>query len=126
MNMLPIRCAPTGSAPEVNTDDHITFLVSPINIAVRLDHLLQRIAPVDDRLELTCFYQFGEIDKIFRRRDRCPTYERLAASHRSPAHLYELRGPRNSLKVGPFLLERFQGVQKRALAYCVKYDVIGL
>ena len=32
-------------------DDHAAFLVSLLDIAVRLDHFFQRIAPVDDRLD---------------------------------------------------------------------------
>ena len=42
-----------GSVVMINSYDHVPLLVSRLDVPVGLDHLLQRIASVDHRFELT-------------------------------------------------------------------------
>ena len=44
--------------------DDIPLFMSFFNIPVSLDDLVQRIAPVDDRFDLSCLKQFFKEDKI--------------------------------------------------------------
>ena len=46
-------------------DDHISFFMPLLNIAVRLDDLLQRIDPVNGRFELARLDQFFEHEQVF-------------------------------------------------------------
>ena len=42
-----------GSVVMINSYDHVPLLVSRLDVPVSLDHLLQRIASVDHRFEIT-------------------------------------------------------------------------
>ena len=53
-------------------DDHISFFVPFVHVAVRLGNLLQWIDPVDDRSDLPRFNEFFEEDEIFGFRRRPP------------------------------------------------------
>ena len=46
-------------------DDHISLFMPLLDIAVRLDDLLQRINPVYDRFKLARLDQFFEQEQVF-------------------------------------------------------------
>ena len=46
-------------------NDHISLFMPLLDIAVRLDDLLQRIDPVNDRFELARLDQFFEQEQVF-------------------------------------------------------------
>jgi hypothetical protein len=46
-------------------DDDISLFVSFVDISVRLDDLLQRIAPIDNRFQLSCFSKLFDGEQVF-------------------------------------------------------------
>jgi hypothetical protein len=46
-------------------DDDISLFVSFVDIPVRLDDLLQRIAPIDNRFQLSCFSKLFDGEQVF-------------------------------------------------------------
>ena len=45
-------------------DDHVPLLVTLLDVPECLDHLLERIGPVDDRLQLSGLDEILEEDKV--------------------------------------------------------------
>src|ERR1700722_9597056 len=59
-----------------NDNDDVSLLVPLLDVPVGLDDLLQWVASVDNRLELSRLHQFLEQRKIARRESRCSTVNR--------------------------------------------------
>ena len=57
---------PAGSCTDSigDGDDDIALLVSLLDVPVGFDDLLQRVSPVDDRLELPCLGELPELDEM--------------------------------------------------------------
>lgn len=47
-----------------HSDDDVALFVPLIDIAVRVDNLLQRIVSIDDRFDLPCFDKLFDENKI--------------------------------------------------------------
>ena len=50
----------------LHSDDDISLFVPFFDIPVRLGHLFQRIASIDDRFYLSCLNQLCEEEQVFR------------------------------------------------------------
>ncbi len=68
-------------------DDDISLLAPGVDVGVCLDDALERIAPIDNRFELTCLGQFREEAHVIRALGGRFSDDFLVAGHRHPRYL---------------------------------------
>ena len=69
-----------------HNDDDISLFVASFDVPMSLGDLLQRITSIDDRLQLSRFYEVFEEDEIFRLRLRYPADYSFASAYEGPRH----------------------------------------
>ena len=106
--------------------DNISPFAPGVHIAVSLDDLLERIAPIDDRLECSRPGELREQTQIIWS-PRCWSCDDLpAAGHRHPRDLKHVRQPTQHYEQASSLAERAFAAREPSGAGRIHNDVIGL
>jgi hypothetical protein len=110
----------------LDVDDDAPLFVPSINIGMSLDNPFQRIAPVDDRFELSGLRQLLQKIHILGALGCRPGEDSLAARHCGPRYLSHLREPGDNHEKTSMLVKRGLALRKRGRAGCNENDVVGL
>ena len=93
---------------------------------MRLGHLAQRVAPIQDRSQFPGLDPFPEKIEVCCRVRRHHEDRFLSADPRSPKHLEKQRKRTRRRQIDTLWTQRALTMRKRALGYRVKDDVVGL
>src|SRR5918996_4115726 len=119
---------PSSSRPAVDGQDDVSGLLPRLHVSGRLDHLLERVAPIDDRAGLPCLDEFLQEEDILLRELRYRERHPLVTD--PPGQQGQQGDVPHEAEVGcevdPARLQRASTASERVLADRVEDDVVHL